>query len=270
MEYSVIKVKNLPSNMEKDDVLGLFSRIGPVAYVRVMYNLRTGQPRGEAYIEYEQQGCSGSAIAAFDNTYIYKNAHNIYVSRREQPGYSKISVVVGQHRAEYDNVSPGIVISSLPLRWTRNDIYDIFRGFGCIRDMAVLKRRSDDRYHGHCYIRYSSEDEAIQAVRKLDNVKMYDSSWPLHIQYANPSNVDQMLAEMGVYRAAEENSRGEPLCTADEIKQPNESEAREVAGGGSSTWRNIVLEDAACSSNIEYTETDRYRDMLFKSIALEL
>ncbi|CAK7266951.1 hypothetical protein SEPCBS57363_002353 [Sporothrix epigloea] len=100
-----IRVDNLHYELSRDDLVGLFSRIGPVTSVELVYD-RAGRSDGIAYVTYEDHEDARAAVREFDGANAKGQPIRLSIvaaSGRQKGG--KAGVVIGGGRPLADRIS---------------------------------------------------------------------------------------------------------------------------------------------------------------------
>lgn len=82
-----MRIDNLHHDLTEDDISGLFSRVGRVADVRVLFD-RDDRPRGIAYVDYTKQQHAADAVNDYDGQLAMGQEIRVSLakSRRQQGG----------------------------------------------------------------------------------------------------------------------------------------------------------------------------------------
>ncbi|CAH2295077.1 squamous cell carcinoma antigen recognized by T-cells 3 isoform X1 [Pelobates cultripes] len=165
-ENLTVFVSNLPFSMSdpEKELRKVFSDCGEISQVRVVYS-SNGTFRGYCYVEFVEEKSTLDALK-LDRQQI--RGRPMFVSpcvdKNKNPDFKvfKYSTALEKHK---------LFISGLPYSSTKEELEDIFKEHGTIKEIRVVTNRSG-KPKGLAYVEYENEAQASQAVLKLDGTKI--------------------------------------------------------------------------------------------------
>ncbi|XP_063769347.1 squamous cell carcinoma antigen recognized by T-cells 3 [Pseudophryne corroboree] len=155
-------VSNLPFNMHEPEqqLRNMFSGCGEISQIRVVHSNK-GFFRGYCYVEFTEEKSTHDALK-LDRQEV--NGRPMFVSpcvdKNKNPDFKvfKYSTALEKHK---------LFVSGLPYFCTKEDLEEIFKEHGTVKDMRLVTNRSG-KSKRMAYIEYENETQASQAVKKLD------------------------------------------------------------------------------------------------------
>lgn len=174
----------LPSEFTKNDLEALCSPYGKIKSAKVMINLTTGTSKGFGFVRFE----------TFDSAQKCINAINGIVL-----GKKKLLARFANSMENVGSPTNSIYVKSLPLMYEKKDIWDIFQKFGKILGIEIVINEKTHLRKGSAYITYSTQEEAMKAVEKMNNVVLEADSWPLFIRYTEKQVIESEPTKYGIH-----------------------------------------------------------------------
>ncbi|KAM4708717.1 squamous cell carcinoma antigen recognized by T-cells 3 isoform 2-T2 [Discoglossus pictus] len=171
-------VSNLPFRMaDPEKVLrNVFSGCGEISQVRVISS-SNGTFRGYCYVEFTDEK---SAMSALNLDRQEVKGRPMFVSpcvdKNKNPDSKvfKYSTALEKHK---------LFISGLPYSCTKEELEDIFKEHGTLKEIRLVTNRSG-KPKGLAYVEYENETQASQAVMKLDGTSIKDHV--IQVAISNP------------------------------------------------------------------------------------
>ncbi|XP_069475565.1 squamous cell carcinoma antigen recognized by T-cells 3 [Ambystoma mexicanum] len=177
-ENITVFVSNLSYNMKEPEgkLRALFEGCGDISEVRLVYS-NSGHFRGYGYVEFKDEKCAMSALQ-LDRKVM--EGRPMFVSpcvdKTKNPDFKvfKYSTVIEKHK---------LFISGLPYSCTKEEVEELFKPHGCVKDIRIVTNRSG-KPKGLAYIEYENEAQASQAVLKMDGTKIKEHV--INVAISNP------------------------------------------------------------------------------------
>uniref|UniRef100_A0A8C5LQW6 Spliceosome associated factor 3, U4/U6 recycling protein n=1 Tax=Leptobrachium leishanense TaxID=445787 RepID=A0A8C5LQW6_9ANUR len=178
-----IFVSNLPYSMTdpEHELRKVFANCGDISEVRVVYS-SNGTFRGYCYVEFADEK---SALDALKLDRHQIRGRPMFVSpcvdKTKNPEFKvfKYSKTLEKHK---------LFVSGLPYSTTKEELEDIFKEHGCVKETRLVINRSG-KPKGLAYVEYENEAQASQAVLKLDGTKIKDHV--IKVAISNPPHRKQ-------------------------------------------------------------------------------
>ena len=260
----------LPPGVGKLDILNMLIDYG-VQDVYLVHRAGCCESLGFGRVEFEDNEGAAAAMDWLNGCCLIKRSGKLLAVECPEDGHRLLHMVLLPAQSARQKPSEWLLIENLPVHWTRNDIYDTFRGFGWLLDVALCWSSSGE-YQGVAVVRYSSKLESSRALRRLNNVQLPSASKLCTIKYITNNNPAELAryhittmsdSEMAVHANSgtlKKSDCGELLAFAKEKLLKNSSAANKCGDD---------IKDSG-SPSVESSESAEYRDFLFVSIALEL
>lgn len=186
-------VSNLPYSLSdpEQQLRKIFSNCGEISQVRVVYTNK-GTFRGYCYVEFNEEK---SALDALKMDRHEVKGRPMFVSpcvdKNKHPEFKvfKYSSVLEKHK---------LFVSGLPFTSTREEVEDLFKEHGTIKQIRLVTNRSG-KPKGLAYVEYENETQASQAVLKLDGSKIKDQI--INVAISNPPSRKQQESQEAVRSA---------------------------------------------------------------------
>ncbi|KGL82069.1 Squamous cell carcinoma antigen recognized by T-cells 3, partial [Tinamus guttatus] len=160
-------VSNLSYSMAEPQLKlrGLFEGCGEVAEVRPVFSNK-GTFRGYCYVEFKEEK---SALQALGLDRKVVEGRPMFVSpcidKNKNPDFkcSDNSTTLEKHK---------LFISGLPFSCTKEELEDVCKAHGNVKDIRLVTNRAGRKPKGLAYVEYENEAQASQAVLKLDGLSI--------------------------------------------------------------------------------------------------
>ncbi|XP_054904958.1 squamous cell carcinoma antigen recognized by T-cells 3 [Poeciliopsis prolifica] len=171
-------ISNLAYTLEDPEarLKSLFESCGPIRQVRLITGNR-GISRGYGYVQFESAASVPDALK-LDRKEV--EGRPMFVSpcvdKNKNPEFKvfKYNTSMEKHK---------IFISGLPFSCTKEQLAEICKPHGSIRDVRLVTYRSG-KPKGLAYVEFANEAEASQAVLKLDGIEVEDNK--ISVAISNP------------------------------------------------------------------------------------
>ncbi|MBN3304250.1 SART3 protein, partial [Amia calva] len=171
-------VSNLVFSMEDPEkkLKDFFQSCGTIEEVRPIYNTR-GIFRGYCYVQFEDQKSVAEALKLdrqeMDGRPMFVSP---CVDKTKNPDFKvfKYSTSLEKHK---------IFISGLPFSCTKEQLQELCKDHGSIKDIRLVTNRSG-KPKGLAYVEYENEGQASDAVLKMDGIVFEDQT--LKVAISNP------------------------------------------------------------------------------------
>ncbi|XP_012719003.2 squamous cell carcinoma antigen recognized by T-cells 3 [Fundulus heteroclitus] len=177
-ESCSVFISNLAYTLEEPEAKleAVFERCGPVKQVRLVTGNR-GNFRGYGYVQFESAVSVAEALK-LDRTEV--GGRPMFVSpcvdKNKNPEFKvfKYNIAMEKHK---------IFISGLPFSCTKEQLEEICKDHGTIREVRLVTYRSG-KPKGLAYVEFADEAQASQAVLKLDGVEVEGNK--ISVAISNP------------------------------------------------------------------------------------
>ncbi|XP_072921621.1 squamous cell carcinoma antigen recognized by T-cells 3 [Hemitrygon akajei] len=165
---------SMPSPEER--MKEIFESFGQIADIRPVYSNR-GHFRGYCYVEFKEKAAAANALAV-DRREL--EGRPMFVSpcvdKAKNPEFKvfKYSTSLEKHK---------IFISGLPFSCTREDLEEVCKEHGNLKEIRLVTNRSG-KPKGLAYVEFENETQASQAVLKLDGTVVKDHT--IRVAISNP------------------------------------------------------------------------------------
>jgi len=165
-------VNYLPSSYDRDDVRGMFERIGPITMCKLVHSKTTGESLGYAFITYKGEADAAKAI-------------NQLTGLEMEGKRLKVSYARNNSGAD-EPKDTNVYVANIPPTFTDSQLYDVFTGYGAILSHKVLTN-PDGSSRGCGLVRFTANQEAQNAISALNNHRLPDAKQPLIVKFALPA-----------------------------------------------------------------------------------
>lgn len=260
----------LPSNVGKLDILNMLMDYS-VLDVHLVHRAGCCESLGFGKVEFEDLEGAAAVMDWLDGCCLIKEGGRLQVVECFNGEHRLLHMVLLPTQFARQRPSEWLLIENLPVHWTRNDIYDTFRGFGWVLSVALCWSSSGE-YQGVAVVRYSNKVESSRAVRRLNNVQLPSVNKLCNIKYITVHDPAELARynitamsddEMAVHANSGTLKKSDCdtlLMFAKEKLLKNCSADHKCS--------NDTENSSKCA--VESTESAEYKDFLFVSIALEL
>ncbi|XP_029960592.1 spliceosome associated factor 3, U4/U6 recycling protein [Salarias fasciatus] len=181
---SSVFVSNLAYTLEDPEanLRTLFEPCGPIKQVRLIFSNK-GQFKGYGYVQFEAPVSVAEALK-LDRREV--EGRPVFVSpcvdKNKNPDFKvfKYNTSMEKHK---------IFISGLPFSCTKEQLEEICRSHGTIRDVRLVTYRSG-KPKGLAYVEFADEAQASQAVLKLDGTEVEGNK--ISVAISNPPRRNMM------------------------------------------------------------------------------
>ncbi|XP_043924344.1 squamous cell carcinoma antigen recognized by T-cells 3 isoform X2 [Protopterus annectens] len=171
-------VSNLSYSMDdpEDKMKETLGKCGEIAEIRPVYSNK-GNFRGYCYVEFKDEKSALDALK-LDRKEI--DGRPMFVSpcidKARNPEFKvfKYSTALEKHK---------LFISGLPFSCTKEELEEICRGHGTVKEIRLVTNRSG-KPKGLAYVEYENETQASQAVLKMDGMTVKDHC--IKVAISNP------------------------------------------------------------------------------------
>ncbi|XP_051017649.1 squamous cell carcinoma antigen recognized by T-cells 3 isoform X2 [Acomys russatus] len=171
-------VSNLPYSIEEPEVKlrPLFEACGEVVQIRPIFSNR-GDFRGYCYVEFKEEKSARQALE-LDRKNV--EGRPMFVSpcvdKSKNPDFKvfRYSTTLEKHK---------LFISGLPFSCTRDELEDICKAHGTVKDLRLVTNRAG-KPKGLAYVEYENEAQASQAVMKMDGMTVKENV--IKVAISNP------------------------------------------------------------------------------------
>eukprot|EP00736_Rhodelphis_marinus_P006852 Rmarinus@m.6209 len=180
----LLKLRGLPFQATESDLKGFFNEL-PVNSVHFMSNYE-GRPNGEAFVLMETIDAANEALK-----FHRKNLGSRYVEVFKHPEGDMPERMVA------DNKSTNVIrLRGMPYTATSDDVHKFFSELAIEQD-GVLMVQQSGRSTGEAYVRFASEGDADEALRKN---KQNMGSRYIEVFRSTPTEMSNAQARMTGYR----------------------------------------------------------------------
>ncbi|XP_072456311.1 squamous cell carcinoma antigen recognized by T-cells 3 [Notamacropus eugenii] len=171
-------VSNLPYSLAEPDVKlrPLFETCGEVTEIRPIFSNR-GDFRGYCYVEFKEEKAALQALSLDRKTV---EGRPMFVSpcvdKNKNPDFKvfRYSTALEKHK---------LFISGLPFSCTKEELEDICRAHGSVKDLRLVTNRAG-KPKGLAYVEYENEAQASQAVLRMDGMAIKENI--IKVAISNP------------------------------------------------------------------------------------
>ncbi|KAM9098041.1 squamous cell carcinoma antigen recognized by T-cells 3 isoform X1 [Sarcophilus harrisii] len=171
-------VSNLPYSLGEPEVKlrPLFEACGEVTEIRPIFSNR-GDFRGYCYVEFKEEKAALQALGLDRKTV---DGRPMFVSpcvdKNKNPDFKvfRYSTALEKHK---------LFISGLPFSCTKEELEDICKVHGSVRDLRLVTNRAG-KPKGLAYVEYENEAQASQAVLKMDGMTIKENV--IKVAISNP------------------------------------------------------------------------------------
>lgn len=146
-------VVNIPRDIGEDDITEIFSPHGKVTAVRILKN-SLGRSRGMCYVDYEEEKCVDTAIAALHRS---KVGDQVIQVKRSLPHSSQLPA----------SIEKSVFVKNLGKvdeDELKTELSRVFESVGAIVDIRVLLDRVDGRSRGAAFIDFEDSSSVPKAL----------------------------------------------------------------------------------------------------------
>jgi len=160
-------VNYLPQTLTDDEFEAMFKSIGPLKSSKVIRDKSTGYSYGYGFVEYTELEHAQQAIKLLDGLQL-------------QNKRLKVSTA----RTGCDVRASNLYISNLPLQLTEEELSEHFVAYGNIVQTRILMDPTTNLSRGVGFIRFTTREEAQQALDSMNGRKLNGSSNPIGVKFA--------------------------------------------------------------------------------------
>lgn len=206
MPGSKLFVGQLPFSRTEDDLIQLFSSVGPVMEVILLRDKKTQEKKGAAFVRYQSPHHAHQAVSALNGFLFSGSTRAITVSLAQNDGGGEVMAyqpLPGQKRARPTSSSnwmgvpapappktsnvpsePGskLFIGQLPFSRSEEDLKQIFGTYGDIIEV-ILHRDQQGQKKGGAFVRFENA-AAAEAALELDGFLFQGSTRPIIVSIA--------------------------------------------------------------------------------------
>lgn len=172
---SNLYVKGLPSSIDEEALVDIFSRFGDIRSCHILPSTRPGATN-IGYVHLSSPEQARDAITALNGA---STERGVLEVRPSPPA-------AGRQQTPCDN----LYVRNLPTTWTEQDLRELFSPYGNIQECRILHRGDDLRGAG-ALVRMSTIDQAANAIAALNGLTPRGAvgealtSQPLLVRYAD-------------------------------------------------------------------------------------
>jgi len=193
-------VVNLPFSVDEQELKQMFSKFGEVKEVRLVRDAGSQKSKGFAYVEFLSEE-SATASLALDKSDLKGRRLKVSIS---SPPSSKLV------RDYSDKLT--LFVSNLPTSTTKEELEDIFKSAGAIKDVRIVRDKKDNSPKGFAYVEFADEESlnsALTLSREIQGV-------PLSVaRSAPPAKLHQQRTPFAYHDA------GYQVVSKTEVKGPS-------------------------------------------------
>lgn len=184
----------LPQDIEEQYLIDVFSRIGPVEYVKIIRDKSSQRSMGYAFAKYYQTDHADRAVTEFDGLQVGDKIMRVNYAR---PASEKIK-------------NTNIYIANFPTNLTEEDIPNLCKDYGRIISYKLLVD-GNNQSRGIAFCRFDTNEEALDAIEGLNGQVPSGSVLSLVVKLADkPSEKFQKLESQGGYDSYGQNFQMQP------------------------------------------------------------
>lgn len=167
-------INYIPPSFNQDDLKALCSQYGEIVCCKIMINLETGQSRCFGFVRFRELSQAAAAIRGIDGMVI---------------GNKKLLAKYAESHERHETVSCMLYIKKLPNSINMDDVRRLFGQYGLIIQSVQHSVVSLDNESWRCFIQYSTQEEATNAMHFMNNKIVVEGTKPIHVRYADETRL---------------------------------------------------------------------------------
>lgn len=205
-------VNYLPQQMSQDEVLSLFTTIGPVQSCKLVRDRMTGQSLAYAFVNFVKASDAGRAIQNLSGLPLQGKVMKVSYAR---PSSNMIK-------------NANLYISELPPSFTQHDLEELFSPYGHIITSRVVTDQATGMGKGIAFVRFDQNTQAQAAIDSVNGSTPPGCSKPLTVKFANPPRQTAAGPSIVPGRISMPGAQGSAISTI----SPQQRQPRGLAQGG--------------------------------------
>eukprot|EP00898_Chlorokybus_atmophyticus_P003297 jgi/Chlat1/3969/Chrsp26S04219 len=154
-------VGQLPKTMVERQIFELFQQCGQIADLSIIRDRATGVSRGCCFLTFTTKAAADQAIALFHNK------HKVLpMSQAMQVKYAD---------GELEKLEHKIFVGMLPKTATEDQIMELFRPFGRVLELSVLKGPQNVS-RGCAFVKYETKEQAQSAISNMNGCRRIEGA----------------------------------------------------------------------------------------------
>eukprot|EP01098_Paradermamoeba_levis_P014946 TRINITY_DN734_c0_g1_i1.p1 TRINITY_DN734_c0_g1~~TRINITY_DN734_c0_g1_i1.p1 ORF type:complete len:348 (+),score=75.32 TRINITY_DN734_c0_g1_i1:49-1092(+) len=176
-------VGQIPKSLDEAALRPFFEPYGNLLEVAVIRDKATGTHKGCAFVTYSTRAEAENAM---------QNLHNV---KKIPPMQNSLQVKVAD--GEMEKLNHKLFIGMVPKSLSEDELRPLLQPYGIIEDLIVLRQNGVSK--GCAFVKYSSREEALNAINALNGHRLDGSPTGLVVKFAD---VDKTKAKTKAAPAA--------------------------------------------------------------------
>jgi len=177
-------VKYLPPELTEGEFHLMFKPFGSVISSKIMVDT-TGKSLGYGFVRFSSPEVCNKAISAMNGRKV-ANKRLLCKLANQSPASSPYGTENARNPILRQQLpSDNIYIKPLLLSTTEEDLMELFGKFGQITECKVMVDKNTGISHQIGFVRFSSTEEAKDAIQTMNGYKLHPSAVPLVVKYAD-------------------------------------------------------------------------------------
>lgn len=168
MNKTNLIINYLPQMLTDNEFKNLFQSIGPVKAAKIVRHKSTGYSYGFGFVEYASEADAARAIETLNGFQLQNKKIKVAYSR---PGGEEIK-------------NANLYIRGIPKNMTDEEFENLMAPYGEIIQCRLLKEATGGRNKGVGFVLYDQRNQAEDAIKKLNGLKIEGSTESLIVKYA--------------------------------------------------------------------------------------
>jgi len=168
-EYKCNLIVNyIPNVYSEEDLRQLFAPYGEIESCKLIVDKQTGHSLGYGFVKYFKEEDAERAIEELSGRQVENKRLKVALARPSSPSIQNTN----------------LYISNLPPHLNAEALEDIFRPYGDIVESRVLVDHQTGSSKGVGFVRFSTHDQALEAIRQVNNMQLPGAEKPLLVKFA--------------------------------------------------------------------------------------
>eukprot|EP00914_Ancora_sagittata_P001509 GHVO01003854.1.p1 GENE.GHVO01003854.1~~GHVO01003854.1.p1 ORF type:complete len:526 (-),score=91.68 GHVO01003854.1:1081-2613(-) len=161
-------VGRVPRNIDEDQLRPTFEEFGQVLEVAIIRDKSTQNHKGSAFIRMASLTQADNAIRALNNVKVLDQSLGPLQVRYANGEAEKLGLSNENANAGTDQAK--LFVGSLPKPVTEDDVCNIFKQFGTIDEVFVMKDNATGQGKGCAFVKFAFKEQAIHAIKQLNGL----------------------------------------------------------------------------------------------------
>lgn len=186
-------VGQIPKDWTEKEVTNFFSNYGEILESQIIKDSKTGQSKGCAFVKFASMTKAEEAIKQIQSKPFHLPGVQNVIQIKWADGEEQRLGLSGID----PNMATKLFVGSIPKEATEDNLRDVFRQFGVIDELVLMKENGISK--GCAFIKFRQKEDALLAIRAL-NAQAYilNSDKPIEVRFAeNKKKIATTTPPMG-------------------------------------------------------------------------